>query len=67
MKRGGGSEIHYQANPNFGTLLFYVFHYLEDIKGFGKYLVQPSKNPIKFKSNLTKYPYKGRIIKGKYV
>ena len=27
MKKGGGSEIHYQANPNFGTLLFYVFHY----------------------------------------
>ena len=52
MKKGGGNEIHYQANPNFGTLLFYVFHYLEDIKGFGKYLVQPSKNPIKFKSNL---------------
>ena len=52
MKRGGGNEINYQANPNFGTLLFYVFHYLEDIKGFGKYLVQPSKNPIKFKSNL---------------
>lgn len=52
MKRGGGSEIHYKANPNFGTLLFYVFHYLEDIKGFDRYLVQPSKNPIKFKSNL---------------
>ena len=52
MKKGGGSEIHYQANPNFGTLLFYIFQYLEDIKGFDRYLVQPSKNPVKFKSNL---------------
>ena len=52
MKKGGGSEIHYQANPNFGTLLFYIFQYLEDIKGFDKYLVQPSENPFKFKSNL---------------
>ena len=52
MKKGGGSEIHYQANPNFGTLLFYVFYYLEDNKGFDSYFVQPSKNPVKFKSNL---------------
>ena len=52
MKKGGGSEIHYKANPNFGTLLFYVFQYLEDKKGFDSYLVQPSKNPVKFKSNL---------------
>ena len=52
MNKGGGSEIHYKDNPNFGTLLFYVYHYLEDIKGFDRYLAQPSKNPIKFKSNL---------------
>ena len=25
--RGGGNEINYHDNPNFGTLLFYVFHY----------------------------------------
>ena len=50
--KGGGSEISFKDNPNFGTLLFYIFHYLEDKKGFDKYLVQPSKNPIKFKSNL---------------
>ena len=50
--RGGGNEINYHDNPNFGTLLFYVFHYLEDTKGFGRYLVQPSKNPIKFNSDL---------------
>ena len=52
MNKGGGSEIHYKDNPNFGTLLFYVYHYLEDIKGFDRYLAQPSKNPIKFNSNL---------------
>jgi hypothetical protein len=50
--RGGGNEINYHDNPNFGTLLFYVFHYLEDTKGFGRYLIQPSKNPIKFNSDL---------------
>jgi len=52
MKKGGGSEIHYKANPNFGTLLFYVFQYLDDANGFDSYFVQPSKNPVKFKSNL---------------
>ena len=50
--RGGGNEINYHDNPNFGTLLFYVFHYLEDTKGFGRYLIEPSKNPIKFNSDL---------------
>ena len=50
--RGGGNEINYHDNPNFGTLLFYVFHYLEDTKGFGRYLIQPSKDPIKFNSDL---------------
>ena len=50
--KGGGSEISFKDNPNFDTLLFYIFHYLEDKKGFDKYLVQPSKNPIKFKSSL---------------
>ena len=50
--RGGGNEINFKDNPNFGTLLFYIFHYMEDIKGFDRYLVQPSKNPIKFKSSL---------------
>ena len=52
MEKGGGSEIHYKANPNFGTLLFYVFQYLEDAKGFDRYLVHQNINPVKFKFNL---------------
>ena len=46
------SEIPYQKNPNRDTLLFYVYYYLEDIKGFGRYLIEPSKEPLKFNSNL---------------
>ncbi len=34
------------------------------LKGFAPKSLEAS---IKFKSNLTKYPYKGSIIKGKYV
>jgi CubicO group peptidase (beta-lactamase class C family) len=46
------SEIPYKKNPNRDTLLFYVYYYLEDIKGFGKYLIEPSKKPLEFNSNL---------------
>ena len=46
------SEIPYKKNPNRDTLLFYVYYYLKDIKGFGKYLIEPSKEPLEFNSNL---------------
>ena len=46
------SEIPYQKNPNRDTLLFYVYYYLEDTKGFGRYLIEPSKEPLEFNSNL---------------
>ena len=46
------SEIPYKKNPNRDTLLFYVYYYLKDIKGFGKYLFEPSKEPLEFNSNL---------------
>ena len=47
-----GSEIPFKKNPNRDTLLFYVYYYLTDHEGFGKYLVEPSKTPLEFKSNL---------------
>jgi len=46
------NEIPYGKNPNRDTLLFYVYYYLIDNEGFGKYLVEPSKTPVEFKSNL---------------
>ena len=46
------SEIPYKKNPNRDTLLFYVYYYLEDTKGFGRYLIEPSKEPLEFNSNL---------------
>ena len=46
------SEIPYKKNPNRDTLLFYVYYYLEDTKGFGRYLIEPSKKPLEFNSNL---------------
>jgi len=46
------SEIPYEAKPNFDTLLFYVFSYLNDDGKFDKYLVQPSSNPVKFNFQL---------------
>jgi len=47
-----GSEIPFKKNPNRDTLLFYVYYYLTDQEKFGKYLVEPSKTPLEFKSNL---------------
>ena len=46
------SEIPFKKNPNRDTLLFYAYYYLKDIKGFGKYLIEPSKEPLEFNSNL---------------
>ena len=48
------SEIPFKANPNFDTLLFYVFDYIRDTENFDKYLIKPSSNPTKFNSKLIK-------------
>ena len=47
-----GTEIPNKARPNDDTLLFYAFDYIEDYKGNKKFLISPSQNPYKFKSNL---------------
>lgn len=47
-----GSEIPNKARPNYDTLLFYAYNYLEDYKYNKKFLISPSKSPYKFESNL---------------
>lgn len=47
-----GTEIPNKARPNDDTLLFYTFDTLNDYKNNKKYIISPSTNPYKFKSNL---------------